>query len=137
MVVDQANLNAKQEPFSRVNNRLAADCLFSRATQWGVGGGHKIDVHELRVCVREGVLCIFKTFQHREKNLRYKMIVYSCGSNCWEGERATKARHRTERVPLNSIKTLCRGSLNHKEMRARQQSRGNRTSDSTMGPHCF
>lgn len=95
-------------------------------------GGHKIDVHALRVCVREGVLCIFKTFQHSEKNLMDEMIVYSYASNCWE---ATKVRHRTERVPLNSTKTLCCGSLNHKEMRARQQSRGNRTS--TMGPRCF
>lgn len=119
MVVDQANLNAKQEPFSRVNNWLAADCLFSRATQ---------RMHIKLMCMRcvfvcGGVLCIFKTFQHSEKNLRYEMSVYSCASNCWEGERATKARHRTERVPLNSIKTLCCESLNHKEMRATTEPR--------------
>lgn len=50
MVVDQANLNAKQEPFSGVNNWLAADCLFSRATQ-----GVRIKLMDMCVCV----LCVF------------------------------------------------------------------------------
>lgn len=47
LVVDQANLNAKQESVSGVNYWLAADCLFSRGTQ---RGGQKIDVR-VSVCV--------------------------------------------------------------------------------------
>lgn len=52
MVVDQANLNAKQEPFSGVNNGLAADCLFSRATQ-------RVHIKLMDVYVRACFVCLY------------------------------------------------------------------------------
>lgn len=52
MVVDQANLNAKQEPFSGVNNWLAADCLFSRATQ-------RVHIKLMDVYVRACFVCLY------------------------------------------------------------------------------
>lgn len=74
-VVDQANLNAKQEPFSGVNNWLAANCVFSRVTQW-------VEVKLMHICAcvcgvvgmcAGGVPGVFKTmgFQHSEKTLSH------------------------------------------------------------------
>lgn len=51
MVVDQANLNAKQEPFSGVNNWLDADCLLSRATQ-------RVHIKLMDTCVRACFVCL-------------------------------------------------------------------------------
>lgn len=64
MVVDQANLNAKQEPFSRVNNWLAADRLFSRATRW-------VDIKLKRMRVWEG-----GTLRFQDKNFEVLKLLF-------------------------------------------------------------